>query len=302
MPLLSNVREDKQDEQQARYEKLMADLVAKGMIAPDDAPPTKQASVTLNPASVLERQPPQAAPAPPRPSQPREEGKTRGRARKESLRELRDVVLGSTERRLTNAAKAAHEAHSGVGRLMWYFDTPEGRAALAAMSPKEQEAIKRKARMAAQDAMAIERARERNVGLHEIRSKKLEGIEKTLGPRKDTHELAKSQRDIIEENLLRKGYDKEFARKHSKTVDANCPTCEHDGIKSPLTRDFEGIGYHCSNPDCGGTFTPVDPTAKKVSWKVSRKAHEGSKSDVKEGKGLEAGSLRPRLLKPVKES
>lgn len=302
MSILQNIRQEGKDEQTDRFEKLMAELVAKGMVAPDSAAPTQQASPTLNPASPLQRQAPQAAPAPARPSAPREEGKTKGRARKENLRELRDVIMGSTERRLTNAAKAAHEAGSSVGKYTWYFDTPEGKAAFAAMSPKEQEITRRKARMAAQDALAIERAKERNAALHEIRGKKLEGVQKTLEARGGTHELAKSQRDIIEENLLRKGYDKQFAAKHSKTLDANCPSCEHEGIKSPLTRDFEGVTYQCANPDCGGTFTPVDPTAKKVSWKVSRKAHEGSKSDVKEGKGLSAGTMRPRLLKPVKES
>jgi hypothetical protein len=278
------------DPDEVRFRQLQDALIAKGMIAPDTAPPTQQVSPALQ----------APAPAPRAPATPQNKG--RREAHGAVLRDLKDEILKHGEERVARAAAAALAAKERAKKELEAWATPEQLAKLEAMKPVDRWRAQRKMKLAAQNAQSIERSKERAERLHAIRKEKYESAMKQHETKLESHDLAKSKREIVEETLLSKGYDKEFARKHSRTLDAICPTCEHHGIRAPMTRNFDGIEYTCSNPDHGESFKPVDPTAKKVTFVSVRKAHEGSKSDVKAGRGLEAGAMRPRLLKPVKES
>jgi len=281
------------DEDSIKLEKLMADLIAKGMLKPADAPAGHE-SMARPDVPAEGGLPPPASP----PSAPAtRSNKGRKPPREAVLKDLKDAVLGQSGSRAERAASAGAAKAKEVEEHMKLFNTPEGVAKLAAMSPKDRERAQKRARMAAQDAHALEMARQRNERVSGIRKEKYEGIAKNVETKQSSHDLAKSQRDIVIDNLLRKGYDKEFAIKHSKTLDANCPTCEYNGIKSPLSRNFDGIEYSCANPDCGGTFTPLDPTAKKVSWKTTRKPQDESKSAVFKGKWKSSEELKPRILR-----
>jgi len=296
-----------EDPDEVRFRQLQDALIAKGLVAPDSAPPTHQPiarerSMLPNPDTGImtpvrrEVLPPGPMPTPASSSSPtpRKQGRN---PKAEVLRDLKQEFLKGAPEKVAKIAALQQQKEKEVASHVSLLDTPEGRAKLAAMTPAEQQKALRKARMAAQDAMAIARARERNEKLAEVHGKKYEEVAKTLDVKQGSHELAKSQRDLVEDNLLKQGYDKSFARKHSKTIDANCPACAYRGIKSPLSRDFSSTKYGCSNPDCGELFVPVDPTKKDIDWKSVRRPHEGSKSEAFKGQWKSSEELKPRILR-----